>query len=267
MEKFIKFIVRKEIIGPIIIVFLSLVAYYIISALINKLIKQGKSSFEIKKRNTVIQLLKNLFKYILIAVCLIAILDIFGVNVTSIVASLGIASAVGALALQDTLKDVINGTNIIMDNYFVVGDTVTYNNFTGKVIQLGLRTTKIQNVDGKVLTISNRNISEVINMSQKTASVLIEIPTAYEEKTEKVEKVIEQIVEEIKTWETVNKDDTAYIGITNLADSCVTYGIRIYSSPGRIWEYKRQALRLAKIRYEQNKIKIPYNQIEVHNAK
>jgi len=267
MEKLIKFITRKEVVGPVVILILGFITYYIVSALINKLVKKGKSSFEIKKRNTVIELLKNLFKYVLIAVCLIIVLDIYGVNVSSIVASLGIVSAVGALSLQDTLKDIINGSNIILDNYFVVGDTVTYNNFTGKVIQLGLRTTKIQNVDGKVLTISNRNISEVINLSQKTSSVLIEIPTAYEEKTEKVEKVIEQIVEEIKTWDTVNIDDTAYIGITSLADSCVMYGIRIYSSPGKIWEYKRQALRLAKIKYEQNKIKIPYNQLEVHNAK
>ena len=45
--------------------------------------------------------------------------------------------------LQDALKDIIMGCNIILDNYFVVGDIVTYNGFTGEVVEFGLKNTKI----------------------------------------------------------------------------------------------------------------------------
>ena len=63
-----------------------------------------------------------------------------------------------------------------MDNYFVVGDIVRYNDFTGEVIEFGLKNTKIKNVEGVVLVVANREISSVYNLSQKNPSVTISIP-------------------------------------------------------------------------------------------
>ena len=71
----------------------------------------------------------------------------------------------------------------------------------------------------------------------------------------------------MKTWPTMDQNETAYIGIVELGDSSINYGIRYYCSPGEVWKYKRDALRLIKLKYDKNRIKIPYNQIEVHNAK
>lgn len=267
MEEFVAFITKKEVIGTVITLFLAYILYHLLMFLADKFIIRSKTEFEKKRKRTVIELMKAVFKWIIILLAIIIILDMFGINVSSIVASLGIASAVGALSFQDTLKDVISGSAIIMDNYFVVGDFVRYNNFTGQVIEFGLKSTKIMNVDGEVMIIANRNISEVVNLSQKAASALISIPTAYEEKSSKVDKVLQGVLDEILEWETVNKTKTAYLGIVEFKDSSVQYGIRIYCSPGKIWAYKWAALRLIKEAYEKNKIKIPYNQIEVHNGK
>ena len=267
MQKILDFILKKQVYGTLIIILASIIIYKVFIVLVDKLISKSKSDLDRKKKRTVIELIKNIGKYAIILLAVIFVLDLYGIKVTSLIASLGVASAVGALALQDTLKDIISGTSIIMDNYYIVGDYVKYKNFTGTVIQLGLRSTKIMDFDGQVYTIANRNIDEIINLSQKTASSLIIIPTAYEEKLEKVEKILNEVVEEIKTWDTIDKDKTSYIGITELADSSVNYGIRYYCSPGKVWQYKRDALRLIKLKYDRNNIKIPYNQIEVHNGK
>lgn len=267
MEQFIEFITKKEVIGTVITLFTAYISYHLITFIADKFVIRSKTEFERKRKRTVISLLKAVVKWLILLLAAIIILDMFGINVSSIVASLGIASAVGALSFQDTLKDIISGSAIIMDNYFVVGDFVRYNDFTGQIIEFGLKSTKIMNVDGEVLVIANRNISEVVNLSQKTASALIKIPTAYEEKSTKVDKVLNEVLEEILEWETVNKTKTAYLGIVELSDSAVIYGIRIYCSPGQIWSYKWATLRLIKEKYEKHKIKIPYNQIEVHNAK
>ena len=267
MKVVFDFLSKKQVYGTIIIFIALIFLYKIFNILVEKLITRNKSEFERKKKKTVIALIKNIGKYALILLGVVFVFDLYGIKVTSLIASLGVASAVSALALQDTLKDVISGTSIIMDNYYVVGDYVKYKNFTGTVIQLGLRSTKIMDFDGQVYTIANRNIDEIINLSQKMASSLIEVPTAYEEKTEKVEKILYEVVEEIKTWDTVDVNKTDYIGITELADSSVKYGIRYYCSPGKVWQYKRDALRLIKSKYDKNNIKIPYNQIEVHNGK
>lgn len=267
MEDILEFLLKKEVIGTIITIISLYLAFKLIKVIAEKILSKSATDFEKKRKKTVVNLLKTVLKLGVVMIALIIILDLFGVNVSSLIASLGVASAVGALALQDSLKDVINGATMIMDNYYVVGDIIRYGDFMGTVIELGLRTTKIMNVDGEVKVISNRNITEVTNLSQKQQSALLIAPTAYEEKIEKVEKVLNEVVEEIKTWDSMNEKKTAYIGITEFKDSCINYGIRIFCSGGKIWEYKRAVLRLIKQKYDKNKIKIPYNQIEVHNEK
>jgi len=266
MNKFLEFILKPEVIGTLITAIFVYLAFCLIKEITNKLLNKSKTEFERKRKATVINLMKTVLKWGVVLIAVIVLLDLFGINVKGLIASLGVASALGALALQDTLKDIISGSEIIVDNYFVVGDFVRYNGFMGQIIELSLRSTKIMNADGEVMVIANRNITEITNLSQKTASAILIAPTAYEEKIEKVEKVLNEIVEEIRTWDTM-KAKTEYIGVVELKDSCIDYGIRIYCSPGKIWEYKRAVLRLIKIKYDKNNIKIPYNQIEVHNEK
>ena len=66
-----------------------------------------------------------------------------------------------------------------MENYYVAGDYVRYNNFQGIVTELSLRTTKIKSYTGEVMTVCNRNINEIINISQKEATVVIKIPVSH----------------------------------------------------------------------------------------
>lgn len=267
MEKVLQFVLKKEFYGLLIIGIVVYVLNKFFNKFVDRIVDTGKTELDRKRKKTVVELIKNIKKYAFIIMGTLFAMNLYGINISSLIASLGIASAVGALALQDTLKDLISGIAIMLDNYYIVGDYVKYGDFTGTVIQFGLRSTKIMDFDGQVYTIANRNITEMINLSQKTASSLISVPTAYEEKIEKVEKILDEVVEEIKTWPTIDTEKTAYIGITEFSESSIRYGIRYYCSPGKVWQYKRDALRLIKIKYDKNKIKIPYNQIEVHNAK
>ena len=267
METLISFITKKEVYGLLI----TAIIVYLLDRLFNKIVdriaSKGKTELEKKKKKTIVQLIKNIKKYGLIIIGSIIILDLYGINVSSIVASLGVASAVGALALQDTLKDIISGAAIIMDNYYIVGDYVEYNGFRGHIISLGLRSTQIESLDGQIYTVANRNISEIVRIPDGYAGITISVPTAYEEKVEDVESVIKEIIEEMKTWEEIDKNKTKYLGITELADSSVNYLIMFATDKTKILQYKRDALRLIKMKYDERGIKIPYNQIEVHNGK
>ena len=73
-------------------------------------------------------------------------MQIYGVNVNSLVAGLGLVSVVVGLAIQDPLKDIITGVNIITDDYFSLGDVIKVDDVEGKVVQLGVRTTKIKDI-------------------------------------------------------------------------------------------------------------------------
>ena len=153
----------------------------------------------------------------------------------------------------------------ILENYLAVGDIVTYNNFTGEVLELGLRVTKIKAFNGEVMVVANRNINTIINGSQKKADIFIEIDTAYEEKNEKVEKILKEVIDgAIK--DKLILPDSKYLGVNELGASSVKYVIDVHCDQVKKYSVRREMLKRIKIAYEENNIKIPYNQLEVHHG-
>ena len=216
---------------------------------------------------TIVYLFRNILKYVLALISIIAILNIYGVNTSSLLAGLGVVGVVIGLALQDALKDIIGGINIIMDNYYVVGDLVTFGDFTGNVIEFGLKSTKIKGLKGDILIVANRNIDKIINLSQKRTVIFLNIPTAYEENHEKVEKSLESALKKLRKNENVLDKDTKYLGINEFGSSSISYLIQIKCLQGTHYAVRREALRLVKEAYEKDNIKIPFDQIEVHHGK
>lgn len=265
LEKVFSFFTKKEVYGTIIIFVVALILYSLGKLVISKILIKGKNAYDVKKRKTVVSMIESIYKYLLFIIALICILELYGFDTKSLIAGLGIAGALAGLALQDTLKDIIGGISIIMENYYVVGDFIKINDFTGQVIEFGLKSTKVQNHNGEVLVFANRSIDKVINISQKKANIIINIPTAYEEKTSKVEKVLNKVIEEIKQLTYVSKN-CSYLGISELGSSEVVYTISIECEQEKQWEVKRKVLRLIKDTYDKEKIKIPYNQVEVHHG-
>ena len=88
-----------------------------------------------------------------------------------------------------------------------------------------------------------------------TQSYKKEVSNDYEEKTERVEKTIMKIIEEIKKIEGVKKEPQ-YLGISALDDNCVKYTISFTCPQERQWQIKRDTLKIIKTLYEKNKIKI-----------
>ncbi len=266
LEKVLDIIMTKQIFGTAMVILVTFILISMFNKSIEKIMIKGKNSFEVKRRKTIVRLFQSIFKYILIIIAFLIILDFYGVDTKSLIASLGVAGVVLGLALQDTVKDLISGTMLIMENYLAVGDIVTYNNFTGEVIELGLRTTKIKGFDGEVMTVANRNIDTIINLSQKNATLYINIPTAYEEKTEKVEKVLIDVVKKALD-ENLILSGSSYLGVNSFDSSSVLYLIYIVCKHDGRYRVKREILKRVKLAYEKNNIKIPYDQLEVHYGK
>lgn len=261
-------ITRKEVYGVIVTLAVSYFTYRTIAIILEEAINYGKDHYEKKKRRTVTTLFQNIAKYIILIMTILIILSIYGVNVKGMVAGIGIAGTIIGLALQDTFKDIINGISIITENYFIVGDIVEYNTFTGEIIEFGLKSTKIKNINGEVLIIANRNILEIKNMSQKEQSVVINIPLPYEEPVEKMEKIItENIIPKLQEIENVNKETVMYLGINELADSCIKYLVKFNCKRETHWQAKRDANKIVLTELTKKSISIPYPQLEVHYEK
>jgi len=250
LETLVDFITTKKVYGPIIAIVVGIITYKLFISLLNKIVLKDSTELSKKRAKTIIELFQNVGKYVLVITVCIIILEIYGINTSSIIAGLGIAGVVLGLALQDTLKDIIGGVTIIFDNYYIVGDHVEYKGFTGEIISIGLRSTKAKKESGEVLTIANRNIADIINYSQKTANVDFHITLDNVIKLKQVEAHIEKLLVECETVKNVLPKTARYLGITEYTETKSKYTIRISCKQDRRWEVQRQVNRIIKSSYE-----------------
>ena len=212
--------------------------------------------------NGLVKVSFQVVKTIIIACAILMVLEINGINVTSLVAGLGLASAAVGLALQDFLKDSIMGVHIVSDHFFSVGDMVKYNDLVGVVENFNMNTKIRILVDNSVLSICNRNISEIIKLSDVT-KVDIDLPLAYEEDFERVDEVLNKIIVRIAAMN--NVQDAQYLGTDAFLDSAIVYKLRFYCPRSEMYDLRRLALRIIQIELRDNNMSIPYNKLDVHN--
>jgi len=258
-----KILLNEKIYLPIVYIIMGVIIYAIIKKTINKVSKKIKVETGINKRkNTIVSLINNLIKYIIAILIVLSILGVYGVDTTSILASLGIAAAIIGLAFQDIAKDFINGISFIFDNEYAVGDHVKINGFEGDVIELGLRATKIKAYTGEILILSNSTITEVINYSLADANLVLDINVTYDTDIDELENVLESLKDKVKDFEEVIGDLTL-LGVNELASSSVVYRVVIECKPMTQFTLKRKMLKIIKQELDKNGIEIPYNKLDV----
>lgn len=257
-----------QIIKPIIYIVIGFIIYEIIRNIIIKSeTKNYKKKHHQKRVKTINSLIINITRYIIIILVLVSILANFGINVKSIIAGLGITAAIIGLAFQDIAKDFLAGISIIMEDQYEIGDTVEINNFMGEVVGLGLRTTRIKNFKGQTLIISNHTITEVINYNLNNSLAIVDISIDYDCKIEKVEKVLNDMANKISGKIPKTKGNVKVQGITELEASGVIYRITVETDSAKHLEVERLLRKEIKQALDAANIKIPYQQIEVHNGK
>src|ERR1700674_494896 len=119
-------------------------------------------------------------------------LDNLGVNVTALVAGLGVGGIAMALALQNILGDVLASLSIAADKPFVLGDTIQVDNFVGTVEDVGLKTTRLRSLSGEQLIFANSDLlkSRIRNLKRMTdRRVVLAFGIDYQTKAEQVEKI------------------------------------------------------------------------------
>jgi len=232
----------------------------IINIVVNNLEKKFSKTKHKNKIKTYVNLIKSITRYFFIIVSILAILQIFEFNITSIIAGVGVLGVVFGLAIQDFLKDIIRGSTILSDNYFEVGDIIKYKDIEGKVLALGIKTTRVKDIrTNNIVSISNRNIEQIEIVSDV---IYVKIPMPYDISVKKAEKEAEEIINKAKENDTIF--DCIYKGITELSDSSVDYYLQVKCNPIDKFQAKRDTLKSILLVFEKNKISVPFNQIDVH---
>ena len=116
---------------------------------------------------TVIRLIKSLISYMTVIFLVFSILDLFGVNTTTMLASAGVLSIAIGMGAKSMAEDLLAGVFMMAEGTVHVGDNVSVGNVTGCVTDMGIRTTEITDEQGNVVILNNSKVSGVRNMSRK----------------------------------------------------------------------------------------------------
>jgi len=159
---------------------------------------KGKPDEEIQQRGrTLVAVLRGSGRFVLVVWALFTILPELGVNVTPMLASVGIAGIAVGFGAQSLVKDVLTGLFILIENQYSKGDVVTVAGISGQVEEVGLRRTVLRDLDGVVHHVPNSQIAVASNLTQEWSRVNLNVSVAYGEDLDRVFEVINRVGREL----------------------------------------------------------------------
>ncbi len=164
-------------------------------------------------------------RFVLWVIVLLLILDNLGVNITGLVAGLGIGGIAVALAVQNILGDLLASLSIVLDKPFVIGDFIVVDALSGTVEHIGLKTTRIRSLSGEQLIFSNNDLlkSRIHNYKRmEERRIVFGFGVVYSTSPQKLERV-KAIV-----WDIIEKTPNARpdrVHFKEYTDSSLNYEV------------------------------------------
>ena len=182
----------------------------------------------------------------------------FGFNITPIAAVAGLASLAFGFGAQHLVRDLINGFFAIVEDQFVVGETVRIGAVVGRVEHLTLRRTVIRDIQGALVSIPNGEISQVANLSRDWGQLFVDIALPAGSASDAALAALEHVSAEFRTdasWSPVLVDGPRVLGIETFGASGVTLRLQLRTIPGRQDDAARELRRRIQYRFDQEGIR------------
>lgn len=217
---------------------------------------------------SVLSIISSLLKYVALIVILCWGLSILGVNVSTIVASVGIIALIVGFSAESLISDVVTGAFMIFENQYNVGDIVEVDGFRGTVTSIGIRTTCITDPGDNVKIVNNSNMKNILNRSDKLSRSVSVIAVPYATDLEKLEGELPELMQRIYEKRTdIFKAPPQYLGVDALADSAVILKFVVNVDEKDIYSGARLLNRDLLLGFRSLGVECPFPQIDVHTGK
>lgn len=241
-------------------------------ALIDAYMRPFASKAESQLDENLIPIIKKVVKALILIFGAITIISNFGYDITALITGLGIGGIAVALAAQDSLGNVFGGIAIFTDRPFNIGDRVKIDDkIFGDVVDVGMRSSKIQNLDNNIVIIPNsvlsKSVVENFVRPSKKIRQTFNIGLTYDTKPEKVKEAVEIIKKAVKSGTGVTSDEPL-IWFTEFAASSLNLFCVYWIKSLNYWGDSKHTINL-KILEELNKagISIAYPTQTIYLAK
>ena len=217
---------------------------------------------------SILSITASLLKYVAFLVILCWGLSILGVNVSTIVASVGIIALVVGFSAESLIADMVTGAFMLFENQYNVGDIVEVDGFRGTVTNIGIRTTCITDPGDNVKIVNNSAMKNILNRSDKLSRSVSEIAIPYATDLEKLEKEIPALMDRIYEKRTdIFKAPPKYLGVQALADSSVVLKFVVNVDEKDIYSGARLLNRDLLLGFRSLGVECPFPQVDVHPDK
>ena len=254
-------------IHPLIVSAIVAVVLFIVAKIITSLVhKSLRKLSRVNKKCTpmLMRLLAKIISVIVWIIAIIAILGVFGIDLTPVLAGLGITGVVLGFALQESISSFFSGIMIAINSPFRVGDWVDIGDISGTVESMDLMCVTLSSGDNKKITMNNKNVwgSNIINYSFIERRRLdMAVTVRYTDDLEKAKEAIRSL---LATYPEILPDPQPLVEVGSYGESAITIYVRPWVKPSDYWPvcWRFNADILKTLRA--NGIDMPFNQIDVH---
>ncbi len=180
----------------------------------------------------------KIVKVLIGAVGLGAMLQVWGINVTALVASLGLGGLAFALAAKDTASNMFGSFALLADKSIRIGEWIKVGGVEGTVEDIGMRTTKIRSFEKSLITVPNQIVSNspIENFSRRgVRRIKMRIGVTYGTTADQMNAIVQEIRDMLHNHEKISQKETLLVNFESFGDSALNIFIYTFTSTPN-WE-------------------------------
>ena len=210
-----------------------------------------------QQTRTLAGVINNTGSKVVWAIALLTAAQEFGINVTPVAALAGLASLAVGFGAQNLVRDIISGFYIILEDQYVVGDTIQVGETIGRVEHLTLRRTVVRDARGALVTLSNGDIRTVGNLSRDWSQTFVDVSVSPQIAQEKALQALEAAIGEFRgdpSWSQVLVDGPRILGLQSYDQSASTIRLQVRTAPSRQDDVARELRRRIQLEFQRQGI-------------
>src|SRR4051812_8703795 len=204
--------------------------------------------------------LRSFASFVILGIAVVLVLGELGINLAPIVASAGVVGVALGFGAQNLIKDFIAGIGIILEDQYGVGDVVDLGEASGTVETVGLRITRLRDVNGVVWYVRNGEVLRVGNKSQGFAQVVIDMPVAHDTDLERARAVMQEVADAMyadEDWAPVLLAEPESLGVEQITAEGVFLRLVVRATNAAQWRVGRELRMRLKERFVAEGIRTP----------
>lgn len=206
-----------------------------------------------QRAETIGSVLRSITTFVVFGLAVVLILGELEFNLAPLIAGAGIIGVAAGFGAQNLVKDLLAGIFIILEDQFGVGDVIDVTEVSGAVEAVGLRSTRLRDIDGTVWYVRNGEIIKVGNKSQGYAQVVLDLPLPLTTDIDAVGRAMKTVADDLRQdddWTDAVIEEPQMLGVERIGEEGVVLRLTVKTRPLEQWRVGRELRRRLKERLD-----------------